>query len=430
MLPPTVRFSLLAMLALASGCSEAATPPPAAKAKTPRASQEAPPPRPMGETQMSEPDLESAPQALRFGMSTALSGPAKALGQNMRDGFEAAFARANAEGGVAGKNLELVVLDDGYEPSRTAPNMHRLIDEEGVLAVVGNVGTPTAIAAVPIANEKRVGFFAAYTGAGVLRKSPADRQVINIRASYAEETAAMVEHLIGDGGLRPEEFAFFTQRDGYGDAGFSGGIAALSERGLTDMSVIAHGRYERNTEAVESGLATILQADTRPRAVIMVGAYAPCASFITTARDVGLSAVFLNVSFVGTRALAERLGKAGDGVIVTQVVPHPLSDEVLVREYREDLSSGMTASFGGVEGYLAGRVLVRALRQEGAEFDREGVIDALERLGEFDMGIGEPLRLSPKNHQAMHRVWPTMIRDGKAQPYRWAELNQHAALVK
>ncbi len=363
-------------------------------------------------------------------MSTALAGPAADLGINMRDGFLAAFARANSAGGIRGHKLELHALDDGYEPSRTIPNMLSLIDEAEVLAIVGNVGTPTAIAALPIALDNKVTFYAAFTGAGILRRLPPDKYVINVRASYAEETAAMVNHLIDDGGLRPEEFAFFTQRDGYGDAGFSGGRAALEARGLKDISVIPHGRYERNTLAVEGGLADILQAKETPKAIILVGAYAPCAKFIALARELEVQAVFLNVSFVGTHALITQLGSAGEGVIITQVVPSPESDLPLVREYRQDLPPDSAPGFGSLEGYIAGRILVRALRQDEVEFDREGVVAALERLGEFDMGIGEKLRISPRDHQGLHRVWPSIVRHGKAVPFEWQDLRKHAALVK
>ena len=265
-----------------------------------------------------------------LGMSTALSGPAAELGENMKTGVLAALEEANRGGGIAGRSLRLVALDDQYEPAQTVPNMRELIDEKKVVAVVGNVGTPTAVAAIPIANETKTPFYGAFTGAGVLRKTPPDRYVINYRASYAEETAAMVDALVEQAGFRANEIAFFTQRDAYGDAGFVGGIAALQRHGLASEHDVAHGRYERNTLAVENGLAEVLQADPPPRAVIMVGAYAPCARFIELARDVGLDSLFLNVSFVGAAPLLAALGEKGEGVIVTQVVPHFDSDSPIV----------------------------------------------------------------------------------------------------
>lgn len=367
----------------------------------------------------------SAPAPIRLGMSTALSGPAADLGRNVRQGVLAALAEANRSAGVGGRLLELVALDDGYEPSRTAPTMRRLIDEEQVLAVIGNVGTPTAIAAVPIANSTGTPFFGAFTGASMLRRTPPDRYVFNFRASYAEETAAMVEALVKQRGLALEEIAFFTQRDAYGDAVFASGVAALRRFGLSDPDQIRHGRYERNTEAVESGLAEILSSDKLPRAVIMVGAYAPCAAFIRLAREYEFDALFLNVSFVGSVSLARELGALGDGVVVTQVVPHPDADLPVVREYRSALDEHnpwATPSFGSLEGYIATRVFLRALGTISGPITRESVVQALEAMGRFQIGLDGPLEFGPSEHQASHRVWPTALRAGHIVPIEWAEI--------
>ncbi len=362
-----------------------------------------------------------------LGMSTALTGPASQLGLNMRAGVNAALAEANRAGGVNGRKLRLIALDDGYEPSRTAPNMHKLIEEHKVLAVIGNVGTPTAVAAIPVANEKKTLLFGAFTGAGVLRKTPPDRYVINYRASYAEETAAMVDGLVKKAGVKVEEIAFFTQRDAYGDAGYVGGIAAMKRHGLKDDKSVAHGRYERNTDAVENGLADIIGTKTPVRAVIMVGAYAPCAAFIKLAREFEFNPIFLNVSFVGSAPLAKALGKDGDGVIVTQVVPHFEAEAAVVKAYRAALKSSdqkASPTFGSLEGYVAGRIFVGALEKMKGPPTREGIVQALESMGKFDIGLGEHLELTAKNHQACHTVWPTVIRRGKVVPFEWSGLSR------
>ncbi len=364
-----------------------------------------------------------APRPLAIGMSTALSGPAADLGLHMRIGVEAAFAERN-QALPAAPPLNLIALDDGYEPERCAPNMRTLIEKEQVLAVIGNVGTPTAVAALPIVNQTNTPFFGAFTGAGVLRKNPADRNVINYRASYAEETAAMVDALLA-AGLAPREVAFFTQRDAYGDAGFSGGIEALKRHGLPNDSSVAHGRYERNTVVVESALAEIMVAEPAPRAVIMVGSYKPCAEFIRQAREVGFQALFLNVSFVGATSLADALGDAGEGVIVTQVVPHYDSDLPIVKEYRRALAAldpKAQPSFGSLEGYVAGRIFCRALATLDGAPRREQIVDALLGLGRFEIGLGVQLELGPDIHQACHQVWPTVIEHGKLVPFDWVKL--------
>lgn len=361
---------------------------------------------------------------LKIGMSTALDGPAQALGQDMKLGVETYFRAINEKGGVNGNTLQLVALDDGYEPDRCAPNMRELIGVDDVVAVLGNVGTPTAIVSVPIANEMNTLLFGAFTGAGVLRKSPPDRYVINYRASYAQETAAMIGGLL-DAGIKPEEIAFFTQDDGYGDAGYSGAVAALESHGFADAASLAHGRYTRNTLNVEEGLGNVLDADVEPRAIIMVGAYKPCAKFIRLAKAEIPGALFLNVSFVGSIPLLRELGDQAENVIVTQVVPHFQSDLPGVKEYREALARyapDAQPGFVSLEGYLAAKVFVEGVAAAGPTPNRETIIDGLEKLRDFDPGIGVPVTYSKGEHQAMHQVWPTMIRDGAYRSLEWSEL--------
>jgi ABC-type branched-subunit amino acid transport system substrate-binding protein len=209
-----------------------------------------------------------------LGMSTVLTGPAENLGKQMQTGVWVGLERSNRAGGVRGRKFRLIVLDDGYEPSRTVPNVRQLIEKDDVLAIIGDVGTPTATVAIPIANEQKTLFFASFSGGGILRKNPPDRYVINFRASYAEETARMIDALVEGAGLKPEEIAFFTQRDSYGNAGLT----------------------------------------------------------------------------------------------------------------------------------------------------REAIVDALEKLGQFDIGLGEPLNLSPNEHQASHRIWPTILKDGGFVPFQWDDI--------
>jgi branched-chain amino acid transport system substrate-binding protein len=362
-----------------------------------------------------------------FGMSTVLSGPAAHLGTNMRNGVLAAFKEINLKGGIQGRSLCLIALDDAYEPEKTVANMHRLIEQENVLAIIGNVGTPTAIAAVPIVNRSHIPFYGAFTGAGILRRIPPDRYVINYRASYAEETAAMVQALLTYGHLKPNEIAFFTQRDAYGDSGFVGGIAALKQNGLKDETQITHARYERNSLAVENGLADILLANPEPKAVIIVGTYAPSAKFIRLARNYGLHSLFLNVSFVGAAPLAQALGDEEDGVIVTQVVPHLESTLPIVQNFHKAFyryNPALLPTYGALEGYIAAHIFLQALKTVKGEIARESIIDALENMGEFDLGFASPLKITQKEHQASHQIWPTIIRRGQVHPFVWEQLRR------
>jgi branched-chain amino acid transport system substrate-binding protein len=363
---------------------------------------------------------ESSPgPPIHVGMSSALSGPAQSLGLGMKVGIETYFARVNREGGVHNRRLVLISMDDGYVPQAAAQNMITLIDEENVLAVLGNVGTPTAKVTVPIATEKKTLLYGAFTGAGLLRPNPPNRYVINYRASYLQETAAMVRGLLSHGVL-PYQIAIFSQDDAYGDAGYEGVMHGLREAGYLHGYRLAHGRYERNTQDVTRGLLEILEAPVKPRAIIMIGAYAPCAKFIRVARRSLPDALYLNVSFVGSTALKNTLGRDSEGVIVTQVVPHFDADLMLTKEYRRDLldfSPDTERSFVSLEGYVVARIFVEGLRRAGPQVDRESIIDALLSIRNLDIGLGTPIDYTPESYQGSQMVWPTVIRDGRFEPF-------------
>ena len=266
-----------------------------------------------------------------FGQSAAFTGPARELGRNMQVGIRAAFEEANRAGGVHGRRLELTSLDDAYEPEAAIANTTRLIKEEKVFALIGAVGTPTSRSATPVAAEAKVPYVAPFTGAAFLR-DPDWGNVINLRASYNQETEEMVARLTGDLGIK--HIAVLYQDDSFGRAGYQGAKRALERRDMTPVSV---GVYPRNTVAVKTALLDLRRGD--PEAVIMVGAYQPVARLISWARYTGLDAVFITISFVGSNALAQELGPDGAGVFVTQVVPFPTDDTIpIVKAYHRALS--------------------------------------------------------------------------------------------
>ena len=361
---------------------------------------------------------------IKIGMSTVLSGPVQSLGKEMKLGIETYFKKINATGGVNGNLLKLIAYDDGYEPKQCGVNMKKLIHEDQVLAVIGNVGTPTAIVSVPIANENNTLLFGAFTGANILRQSPPDKYIINYRASYEEETAAIVTGFL-EIGLKPEEIAFFTQNDGYGDAGYQGGIKALQASGYAEAEELAHGRYTRNTLNVEDALVTIINAN--PKGVIMVGAYKPCAKFIKMAQEFLPDTLYANVSFVGSIPLLKELGPAQEGIIVTQVVPHFKSNLPGVIEFRDDLktySSNSTPGFVSLEGYLVAKIFVAGLKAAGVKPTRASIVETLEGLNNLDIGIGIQIHYSKTNHQASHQIWSTIIKNGQYITLDWAELKK------
>ncbi len=368
-------------------------------------------------------------QELKIGMSTALTGPLKEVGQDMRLGFAAYFDKINREGGVNGNTLKLIVKDDGYEPRNAAVNMRELIDEEQVIAVVGNVGTPTAIVSVPIAIEKKTLFFGALTGAGLLRKPEYKQYVVNYRASYAEETASMVQGLLTMG-IKPEEIAFFTQKDSYGEAGFKGAVKALEENGFARCESLVHGRYTRNTLNVEDAVAELLDADIEPKAVIMVGSYLSSAKFIQMARLELPRLLFLNVSFVGSEALVAALDNDAEDVIVTQVVPPFNSTLRAAIEYQTDLekfSPESNPGFVSFEGYIGAKIFVKALSMMGSTINRESLAKSFQNLKDIDVGIGVNLSYGG-NHNGVEKVWPTIYRNKQFEPVNWVDLGSSYSL--
>jgi len=341
--------------------------------------------------------------AIVFGQAAVLEGAASALGQGMRAGIQAAFDEVNKTGGVHGRKLKLISLDDGYEPDRSIAQTKKLIEEEKVFALIGPVGTPTSAAAQPIATAAKVPYIGAFTGAGFLRNPQLDN-VVNIRASYDAETEAWVKHLTED--LKISKIAIFYQDDAFGRAGLSGVKKAMDKRG---MALVAEGTYERNTVAVKSALLTLKRAE--PEAVVMVGAYKPCAEFIKLARKVDFSPAFVNISFVGSVALAKELGPEGKGVIISQVVPFPWDGSLkVVADYQAAIkaANGAEPDFVSLEGYLVGRLAIAALEKTGAEPTREGLLKTIKETGTFDIG-GLPMTYGPNDNEGLDKVFMTVI---------------------
>ena len=343
-------------------------------------------------------------QRILFGQSAAFSGPAQELGKNMRIGIEAAFQEANTQGGVHGRQLILLSLDDAYEPEAAIANTQRLIEKEGVFALIGAVGTPTSRSATPVAASAGVPYIAPFTGAAFLRESKW-QNVINLRASYNQETEAMVARLTTDLGI--ERIAVMYQDDSFGRAGYRGVRQALERRSMEPVTI---GVYPRNTTAVKTGLLNLHSAN--PDAVILIGAYQPVATLIAWARHTGLDPVFMTISFVGSNALAKELGRAGAGVFVTQVVPFP-TDEIprVGIAYRRALATyapEATPGFVSYEGYLAGRLAIAALERCGREVDRSEFLKSLRSTDTIDLD-GFELLYGENDNQGSDAVFLTVI---------------------
>ena len=346
--------------------------------------------------------------AILFGQAAALEGPSSALGQRMRQGIVAAFTEINAKGGVYGRKLQLISRDDGYDPDRSVAQTLHLIEDDKVFALIGAVGTPTAMATIPITSARNVPFIGPFSGAEFLRDLEL-ANVVNIRASYGAEAEAWIKHLTED--RKFTRIGIFYQDDSFGRDGLTGVKRALARRGL---ELAAEGTFERNTRAVTAAWRMIKRAE--PEAIVMVGTYGPCAEFIKLAHRRGFYPTFVNISFVGANALARELGPEGEGVIVSQVVPFPWDRSLkLVADYQaaqKALDPTLAPDFVSLEGYLAGRFVATALQQLGPDPTRADLMRMINDVGRFDIS-GTVVTVGSRAIETPPKVFLTVIqKDG------------------
>jgi branched-chain amino acid transport system substrate-binding protein len=345
-----------------------------------------------------------------LGQSAAFTGPAAQLGIQFHQGAKLWFDQVNAQGGVGGRVIEIKTMDDGYEPERCVENTQKLMSED-VFALFGYIGTPTSLAALPVLSKEKVPFIAPFTGAMSLRE-PFLKHVCHLRASYNDETALIVKQLTN---LGLTKIAVFYQNDAYGKAGLDG--VTLAMNGL-NLKPVAQATVERNSVDVGAAVKTLMAAS--PEAIVQISAYKSCAAFIRTARKSGFGGTFFNVSFVGTQALADELGKDGAGVVVSQVVPSPYSPaKPITREFAESIkrsAGAVQANFSSMEGYLAAKMVTEGLKRAGGKtLTREGLIAGIESIGQQSFG-DFVVRMSPTDHVASSFVELSMLTgDGRVR---------------
>lgn len=344
-----------------------------------------------------------------LGQSAAFTGAAAQLGIQFHAGAKLFFDQLNAQGGVNQQRIEILQLDDGYEPERCVENTNKLIAAD-VFALFGYIGTPTSVAALPLAFKADVPFFAPFTGAMGLRL-PFNRLAFHLRASYNDETELIVRQLTN---LGLKKIAVFHQNDAYGKAGLDGTVLALKSRNLEP---VATATVERNSVDVANAVEKINAA--KPDAVVQISAYKSCAAYIRAAKAAGYGGTFYNVSFVGTQALADELGKDGAGVVVSQVMPTPYTaSKPISREFQEVIGKGgnkVQANFSSMEGFLAAKLFTEGLRRAGSRITRDGLISGLESIGTTSMG-GYSVSLSPTNHVASRYAELSMLTgDGRVR---------------
>ena len=376
------------------------------------------------QSDQAEPTIQGVrDKEILFGLAAPFTGASRELGRQMKIGVETGFSQINSAGGANGRLLQLVAADDGYEPEKTADAMRLLYDKDKVFGFIGNVGTPTAAVSLPFALDHRALFFGAFTGASLLRRDPPDRYVFNYRASYAEETKAVVHYLVKVRRIQPKEIVVFAQQDSYGDSGYAGVQKAVRSLPGNNPDVVRLN-YKRNTIDVQEAVDWLRASKGQIKAVVMIASYRAAAKFIEKTRDLYPSMIYTNVSFVGSTALSDELMLLGPryatGVIVTQVVPAINSYASIVLKYKEFLAKyfpGESPDYVSFEGYIDADILAEAVERVGRDINTEKLVEELERMHDFDLGLGVPVTFSPNDHQGSHKVSGTQLDEtGHYQP--------------
>jgi eukaryotic-like serine/threonine-protein kinase len=350
---------------------------------------------------------------IEFGTSIPFSGANREFGRSMEVGIRTAFDAVNDEGGIDGRKLKLTVLDDGYEPARALANMQDLFEKRKVFAIIGNIGTASAKVTAPYALSHKLLLFAPFSGAAFLRRNPPDRYVFNYRASTGEETAALVDYFVKVRRIPADRVAVFAQNDSFGDEGFQGAARALRAYGVKPEDILRTG-YERNTLQIAEAIDTIVAHRSRVQAIVMVATYGAAAQFIKGLVDRHVNLALGSVSG-GGNSLTEvlrALGPYGEGLVVSEVVPHYLSAATGVIRYRELLKKyhpEAEPGFISLEGFIAAQCLIEGLRRAGPDLTTEKLIDALESVRDLDLGIGPIVNFGPSRHQASSTVWGTVL---------------------
>ncbi|MCY7388453.1 MAG: ABC transporter substrate-binding protein [Burkholderiales bacterium] len=341
--------------------------------------------------------------AIVIGQSASLSGPSAELGREMKAGADAYFNAINESGGVLGRKIKLISIDDAGVPDRAKANTLKLLNEDNVFALFGYTGTHTINPILPLVEKNKVPFFAPASG-DVATREPLSRYIYNIRASYLEETEKIVEQLIRRGLTK---IALFYQNDAYGRAGLAGLERALRER---KSNIVIFGSADRNSVNVASSAQTI--AKSGAQAVLISAGANTASAFIKEMKKLGSNAQFCLLSSVGAMTVAAQLGEDGRGVEVSQVVPLPFSDsEPLGREYLKRIGGTTKASFASFEGYIAANVFVEGLKKAGKVPTRESFLSALDRLGTVDLR-GYRVKFSADNHNGSSLVELTVLGAG------------------
>jgi len=378
------------------------------------------------------PQIDNSP--IKIGMSGALSGSIKEFGKGMVDGIRAYFAKVNASGGINGRPVQFILLDDGYDPERAAANVHQLIDKDHVLALLGDTGTPTNLVTLPIIDKDKVIFFAPYSSSELLRKTPPDRYVFNLRASNYEEVSSLIKGILSTG-IKPDDLAIFAQNDAFGETVYKNTMQTLKEIGYLHPESLPYGRYERNTNNVAGALGSIMRdsrVNKRPfKVIITAGVDNSNLQFIKLTKESFPKTIFLMISTGLPIPLTEEAKEVlkDTTFVLNEVVPYVNSPLPAVKEYREDLKKYIPEAklgFSSLEGYLVAKLFVMGLKKAADEnkLNREGLVEVFESLHDVDLGIGVKISFDKNHHNVPGKSWPVTLKNGELVPVDWKDIKE------
>lgn len=356
---------------------------------------------------------------IKIGMSADFSGPVSYLGNNMKVGVETYFRTINKSSLYSYK---LISYDDKYNPIIASSNVRKLIDKDKVIALVGNVGTPTTNVVIPIIDEKKIVLFGTYSGGTSLREYNSNEYVFNYRASYSEESYFIVTSLLKQG-VKPEEIAFFTQNDTYGDSGFYGILKAFRQLGYYKLNRLAHGRYTRGTTNIENALGKMLDYDVDFKAIIMVSVDKPSIKFIKYAKEDFPDVKFFTLSPTDITKLGTKTPEYSKDIFTTQVVPILSSNIPIVKEFKENLKKefpNTKPNLISLEGYIVAKLFIKNLENlDKSKIDSTMIFKELIKLKHVDIGLGFASSFNNIFHQYSNKVWLTTLRKNKVVEARW-----------
>ncbi len=369
-----------------------------------------------------------------LGVSAAFSGPSRGLGIELYRGASAYFTHINQQGGISGRKIVLKTYDDGYQPDPSVKNTLQLMLEDDVFLLFGYVGTPTVTRVLPMLKkfqDRNIFLFFPFTGAQPQREPPYGDFAFNLRASYRQETAGLVDNFVR---INRKRIAVFYQADAYGRSGWAGVRSALKRHGEQIAGEATYRRGEKFTGSMRKQVEILKASD--PEAVICIGAYAACAAFARDAVNLGLRVPIANLSFVGSENLLKLLTEGQDNsdsytqlLVNSQVVPsYEETSTPAIQEYREMMQqyapqppeelvkedyTPFAHSFVSLEGFLNAKLMVEILRRLGDDPQRNQLEDAVFSIQDFDLGIGEQVSFGPDRRQGLQRVYYTVVENGR-----------------